>query len=24
LVTGAPNLRFHHDPVAHALSAIWT
>ena len=24
LVTGATNLRFHHDPVAHALSAIWT
>jgi hypothetical protein len=24
LVTTAPNLEFHHAPVAHALAAIWT
>jgi hypothetical protein len=24
LVTTAPDLAFHHKPIAHALSAIWT
>ncbi len=24
LVTGAPDLAFHHKPIAHALSVIWT
>ena len=24
LVTEAPDLAFHHEPIAHAISAIWT